>query len=474
MRRAHLFLLSMALASSCTVGPNYRPESASELGVPRGWSVPTIAGTEDLTQWWQNFNDPVLSTLVSQAAAANLDLAQAIARLRQAREALVISRAALFPNVSGSARYQRTQPITGNSFLGSLDSLSLGLDASYQVDLFGGVRRDVEASRAEYAASGLDYATALISIEAEVARNYVLARSYQAQLQDARANLAVQDDNLEIVGFRVKAGLVSALDLEQARASRAQVAATIPSLEQQYNAAVSRLGVLIGQGPGAVKPIMLTPEPIPTGPEHIAAGIPADVLRQRPDVRSAERKLAAATAQIGVAQAQLYPALSIGGNINAAAANPAGLFDNLIASLFASVTQAIFNGGRLEAQVRSSRAATEGALAAYKSSVLTALEDIENAIVALQSAEERERQFAIALDAANNSTILARSQYRTGLIDFSTLNTQEASLISARNGAVQARSDQATALIALYTALGGGWDPKVVPAAPSTPAAPGN
>lgn len=466
-------MLGTALLSACSVGPDYRPRAAAELGVPDGWSVTAAPQAEDLTRWWQRFDDPVLGQLVEQAAAANLDLAQAIARLRQAREALVVSQAALLPTIGGSAGAGRTEPLRGAPpGTGGTSNFSLGLDASYQVDLFGGVRRSVEASRAQYEASGFDYATVLLSVESEVARNYVLARAYQAQLDNARASLAIQDDNMEIAGFRVQAGLASSVDLEQARASRAQTAATIPTLEQQYNAAVSRIGVLTGQAPGALKPMLAAPKPIPQGPESVGAGIPANVLRQRPDVREAERNLAAATAQIGVAKAQLYPALNLSGSLDTAAGGVGGLFESITGSLFAGLTQSIFNGGRLKAQVRSSQAAAEGALAAYKSSVLTALEDIENALVALSAAQERERQFAIAFDAANASALLARSQYRTGLTDFTTLNTQEAALISARNGLVQARSDKATALIALYTALGGGWDSAVTPTAPPPTASP--
>jgi NodT family efflux transporter outer membrane factor (OMF) lipoprotein len=485
MTRAPFLLLGptlcLALLSACAVGPNYKPKSAPELGVPDGWSVTAAPTAEDLTRWWRKFDDPVLGQLVEQAAAANLDLAQAVARLRQAREQLVISRSELFPTISGSAGYSRTEPIKGGGTTvtlpdgsvttvgaGGRNNFSLGLDASYQADLFGGVRRGVEASRAQYEAAGFDYAMTLLSVESEVARNYVLARAYQALLENAKASLAIQDDNLQIATWRVQAGLVSSVDVEQARASRAQTAAAIPQIEQQYNAAVSRIGVLTGQAPGALKQLIAPPRPIPSGPETVGAGIPANVLRQRPDVRSAERNLAAATAQIGVAKAQLFPALNISGSLGTSAGAIGGLLDTITGSLFAGLTQAIFNGGRLNAQVRSSRAAAEGAFAAYKSSVLTALEDVENAIVALQAAQERERQFAIAYDAANASAVLARSQYRAGLTDFTTLNTQEAALISARNGLVQARSDKATALIALYAALGGGWDASVTPDAATT------
>ncbi|MET0137877.1 MAG: efflux transporter outer membrane subunit [Sphingobium sp.] len=472
----------MALLSACSVGPDYKPQSAAALGVPEQWSVaapPAAPTPPDLTRWWSRFDDPVLGQLVEQAASANLDIAQAVARLRQAREALIVSGSSLLPTVGGSGGYNRTEPLRGggttitqsNGTVATLpaqgrNNFSLGLDASYQIDLFGGIRRGVESSRAQYEGAGFDYAATLLSVQSEVARNYVLARAYQAQLANARASLAIQDDNLEIAGFRVQAGLVSSLDTEQARGARAQTAASIPSIEQQYNAAVSRIAVLTAQAPGALKPMLAAPRPIPTGPEAVALDIPANILRQRPDVRAAERNLAAATAQIGVAKAQLFPALSISGSINANATKVGNIFDTITGGLFAGVTQAIFNGGRLSAGVRSARAGSDAAFAAYKSSVLTAMEDIENAVVAFQTAQAREAQFAIAFDAARNGAILARSQYRSGLTDFTTLNAQEASLVSARNGLVQARSDKATALVALYVAMGGGWDSTITPTAP--------
>ena len=442
-------LAALALAG-CTVGPDYRAKTPAELGVPTAYSVPAPASPEDLTRWWSNFDDPVLGQLVEQARGTNTDIAQAIGRLRQAREALVQSRASLLPTLSGSAGYQRNENLRGGgrSFTlpdgtvvdtggGGTNSFSAGLSASYQVGLFGEIRRTVEASRAQYEASGFDYATVLLSVESEVARNYVLARAYQAQLANARASLAIQDDNLEIAGFRVQAGLVSSVDVEQARSERAQTAASVPQIEQQYAAAVARL-------------------------EREAATFSATSNSFPP----------AATARIGVAKAQLYPALAITGNINSNATSLTGLGDAITGGLFAGLTQAIFNGGRLRAQVRSNEAAADTAFANYKGVVLLALEDIENAIVALDSARRRETQFVIAYDAANASAILSRSQYRTGLTDFTTLNQQEAALLSAQNGLTQARSDQATALIALYDALGGGWDPSVVPQAPERGATP--
>ena len=484
-------LAALAL-SGCSVGPNYRPGSASDLGVPASYSVEpgaaNLASREELTRWWEGFGDPELTRLIDLAARQNLDLAASVARLRQAREALVQDRAQLLPSLSGSGGYSRTEPLRGGGGTaitlpdgtitttggGGSSNFSLGLDANYQVGLFGDIRRSVEASRADYAAAGYDQASVLLATQAEVARNYILLRLIQTQLANARDSLKIQDDNLEIAGFRVEAGLVSSLDREQARSSRAQTAAQIPSLESSYQQAVARLGVLTGQAPGALKAELEAAKPIPAGPASVGTGIPADLLRQRPDVLRAERNLAAATARIGVAKAALYPALSISGSIDTSAASLSSLADVITGGLFAGLTQAIFNGGRLRSQVRSSEAAADGAFVAYKQAILLALEDVENAVVALNTARAREREFRVALDAASSTALLGRLQYRNGLTDFITLNTAESSLLTARNGISQAQADQATALVQLYNALGGGWDTGTVPVAPpaDAPASP--
>jgi NodT family efflux transporter outer membrane factor (OMF) lipoprotein len=485
MRSPIVLLLALTLPiAGCSVGPAYHPATPAALGVPDGYSV--AADTRPLaniTTWWANFDDPLLASIVERARVNNLDIAQAVARLRQAREALIQSRAQLLPTLSGSAGYTRSQSIVGGTTTlpggatiitgrGSGDTLSVGLSASYQAGLFGEIRGTIDASRAQYQASGFNYATVLLSTQAETARNYMLARLYQAQLANARGSLVLQDDNLEIAGFRVQAGLVSSLDAEQARSQRASTAATIPTLEQNYNAAVSRLGVLTGQAPGALKTELEAVKPIPAGPDSVATGIPVDTLRQRPDVRAAERSLAAAVAQIGVAKAQLYPALAISGSFSTDASKIGNLFQTIAGQAFAGLTQAIFNGGRLHSQVRANEAAADGALAAYKSTVLTGLEDVENAVVALDSAKRRVAEFTIALDAANNTAILSRSQYRAGLTDFTTLNTAESSLLSARNGLSQAQSDRANALVQLYLALGGGWDSAADPTTLPTSSSP--
>ncbi len=248
LRRSALLVLA-SLATACTTGPAYRTPVAVQLGVPDAWSVPTPDATRaDLGRWWARFDDPLLTRLVEDAAGTNLDIGQAVARLRQAREQLVQSRASLFPQLSASGSYSRLEVLRGGGGTttlpdgtivsrnaGASNSFSVGGDASYQTDLFGGVRSGIAASRATLEATGYDYATVLLSVQSEVARNYLAARLAQAQLANARASIALQDDNLEIAGFRVQAGLVSSLDVEQARTARAQTAAQLPAIEQSLS-----------------------------------------------------------------------------------------------------------------------------------------------------------------------------------------------------------------------------------------------
>ena len=483
------------LLGGCTVGPNYRAQAPAALGVPPAYAPPvTGAGTVgmtsspgDLSTWWQRFDDPLLTDLVARATVSNLQIAQSVARLAQAREALVQARGDLLPSLSGSAGATRNFTHGGSSSIivgGNPDGtggtvvttggnsgsteLSLGLDASWQADIFGGLTRSLQAARADEAAARFDLEGVRTSVAGEVAANYIEARLAQARLEVARSTLSTQNDNLQIAGWRVQAGLVSGLDAEQARAQRAQTAAGIPALETSYLQAVNRLGILTGQAPSALRAEMEKIQPIPQGPDTIALGIPADTLRNRPDVRSAERQLAAATARIGVAKAALFPALSISGNINTQAATVGKLGDLLTGGLFAGITQTIFDAGRRSSQVRVARAGADLAFATYRQTVLTGLEDVENAIQSLEAAKARQAELAVALDASNNAAVYARSQYRSGLIDFLTLLQSEQALLSARDQLATARADQALALVQLYLALGGGWRPETInPGTPS-------
>jgi len=464
-------ILAVLLAlQACASGPSYRPPADATLGVPAAYTGPANgAPREDLSQWWTRFNDPVLTGIVDTALKNNLDIAQAVARLRQARESYVQSRASLFPSAQATSGYSRNIDIKGRN-AGSFTSagiinqnFSLGADVSYQLDIFGGNRRAAESAKRSYEASGFSLAQVQATIASEVARNYILARAAQNGVDISEGSLRLQDENLEISGFRAQAGLVSSLDAEQVRAQRAQTAAQVPTQRQSFEQAANRLGVLTGQAPGALRDQLTATAPIPQGPDSVPAGIPADIIRLRPDVRSAERSLAAATAQIGVAQTQMYPQFSIGGSITTTAPAASGLFDIITGRVFANIAQTIFDAGRSKSVVRQRRAQAEQAFASYKSTVLTALEDVENALTAVATAEAREREFTIALDASNNAALLARSQYRAGLTDITTLNNAESSLLSAQSGLNSARSERAQALVQLYLALGGGWDATAPP-----------
>jgi len=448
-------LAASAALAACSVGPDYRPSTPGDLGVPATYSDgrATAADPAELAAWWKGFDDPALDGLIDQAIAANLDIAQAQARLRQAREASVQAGADLLPTAGASGRAGRSIDSQGPDS----SSYSLGIDADWQLDLFGGGRRALEAARADEAASGYDLASVRIAIIAELATNYIQLRLAQQQLGIAGDTLRYQRDNHDIARWRVQAGLASSLDEEQARTQLAQTEASLPELRTSIRGALNRIAVLTAQAPGAATASLEAAAPIPAAPSGIAAGFPADTLRQRPDVRSAERGLAAATARVGVAQAQLLPSLSLSGSLGTSALTTGGLFDAITGSLFAGISQILFDGGARASQVRSQQAAVDGAYAAYRQTVLTALEDVENALTAVSSADERSGQLAIAREAANNSAILARLQYQSGLTDFQTLSNIETSLLSSSNSLASSRAAQALAVVQLYNALGGGW-----------------
>jgi NodT family efflux transporter outer membrane factor (OMF) lipoprotein len=449
----------MLALSACVVGLDYRPPAPAALAVPLTYSVASDPSAQSATaRWWNQFGDADLTRLEEAGLAANLDIAQALSRLRQVREALAQARSAAIPMVSASGSYTRTQAIAapaGASLSG--DSLTGAADAAYQVDLFGGRSRAIEAARADSEASRFDFAAVALTVQSTIATTYLQVRLLQANLANAQEARTNQTDNLQIADWRRQAGLIGQFDVDLARTQLAQTTASIPQIGSNLSQRIAALGVLLGRDPGALRAELAQSQPIPVGPASLAVGIPADVLRQRPDVRSAEQALAAATARIGVAEAALYPALSLGGNIGTGSGALSSPFDLITGQAFARIAQTIFDGGRRRSAVRTQRAATDGAFARYKLSVLVALQDVENAVVALQAANRRQVQFDLAEASAFSSAALARLQYRSGLIDYAALLITENLLITSRNGAAQARHDRAAALVQLYTALGGGW-----------------
>jgi multidrug efflux system outer membrane protein len=426
------------LLSGCTQGPDYHPISAAELAVPGQYVGGNEgASTEDISLWWSRFDDPVLAQLVELSLAENLDIAQSVALVAQARESLYQSGADQLPAIGLSSSSGRNF----NSEASDSWVFSRSIDASWSADLFGGLKRSRQAALASYQAAGYSLANVRTLIAAELARNYVTVRSLQDRLRIAEDSLRNQDSNLQIARWRAQAGLVSSVDVEQARAQRAQTAATIPLLQQSEAAARYRVAVLTGQPPGAVDSLLGDDGRLPDIPDFVARGAPSDILRQRPDILSAERELASATALIGVAQAQLYPALTLSGNIGSTSSEFGNITDIVTGGLFASIAQSIFDAGSRRSAVRSRMAAADGAFAAYRSAILTALEEVEQNI------------------ASGNAAILARVNYRAGLTDFQRLLEAERSLLSAKDSLAVARADQLTSAIQLYLALGGGWQP---------------
>lgn len=453
--RIVIALCSVALCAACA-GRGAIDSAQPAIAVPEAWQAGEPGEPLDVERYWDALGDPLLSSFVAQAAAQNRDLAVATARLAQARGGLRQARAGYLPSIYSNAGIGRD---VGDRAADDF-SFSIGGDVRWEADLFGRVGYDVAASRAGLAAAGYGLGDVQRLIVGQVAQITVSARALAVQLAIARQTLAVQEDNLQIAVWRREAGLVSSLDVEQARAQRAQTAATIPALESDLAASANTISTLIGEPPGRVLALLeAEAAPIPAPPTAFAREIPAAVLRRRPDVRQAEAFLIADTARIGLARAQLLPLVQLTGNINTASFGLGGLFDAITGKLFAGLSQLIFDGGRLAAQVDIAEAVAQGSLAGYEQTILVALEEVDTAGAELVAARQRVALFDEARDAADTAALLARSQYQAGLIDFQTLLTAENQLLSARNAYAAAEAERANAFIRLTQALGGGWSP---------------
>lgn len=470
--------LALLALSACNAGPDYRPPTLSALNVPDQFQASAVVAPEqdmaDLARWWEGFEDPVLTGLIDRAFAGNLDVSAAAARLRQARATLRGTQGQGLPQagVSGSVARSvgadsnaRIDPTTGQTIStgGDTTVYRAGFDVAWEADLFGGIRRSVEAARASAESSEATLRFTQASIAAEVGLNYVQARLAQIRLRIARESLSSQDDTLELVGWRERAGLVSGLDYEQARQLRAQTAASIPTIENDYNVAVNHIAVLLGEAPGAVTALIDPPASIPLAP-GVGSPIPALVIERRPDVAAAERTLAAEVARIGVQTAQLYPALRLQGSFAGSSTSIGNVISDGIGNLVAGITAPIFQGGQIRAAILGQRASTDAAYDAYRKAVLTALEETENALKGREVAERREGDLRVSTEAANNAARYAQLQYRTGLIDFQALLDAQRSLLSSQDAAASARAARASATIQLYKALGGGWQMAPMPA----------
>lgn len=457
-------LASFLLGGCLTVGPDYRKP---EVPTPTNWASRVegavsngILDPGELGQWWSVFGDPLLTDLVARAERNNLDIRQAEARLRQARAQRGLADADRLPTASASASARRIS--TGGQTGGSATTYAAGFDASWELDLFGGKRRAAESAEASLQASRESLRDVTVTLLAEVALNYVQVRSCQARLAIVGTNLATQVETYDITRWRHQANLVTQVDVDQARMSLEQTRAALPVIRTSLDQAEHQLAVLLGEAPGSLAAqLEAGPTAVPTAGPTLAMGVPADVLRQRPDVRAAERKLAAQTAQIGVAEAARYPDLSLSGSIGVEALVFHDLFTAgaRTAQGLLNAGATVFDGGRIRQQVAIQTALQEEALAAYEAAVLAALKDVEDALVAYANDRERQRALLEAEAAGASAFRLARDTYASGLADFQTVLSTQQSLLIVQNSLASCQADTTSDLIRLYKALGGGWSP---------------
>ena len=450
--------------SGCfSVGPDYvRPDSPVSQSWNTKLAVNSSGGeSQSPEHWWTAFHDDKLSGLIERASGANLDLKKAQARIREARARRGIAAAGYFPtvNASGSATRSRTSEDIGGGATGDL--YSAGFDASWELDIFGGVRRSVEASQANLEASVEDRRDVLVSLLSEVAINYVDVRVYQARLAVAEANLKSQEETHQLTLWRNQAGLSDELAVSQARLNLESTRSKIPSLRTGLEEAMNRIAVLLGEQPGHVHAELAGRQSVPVASGTMTAGVPADMLRRRPDIRKAERDLASQTAKVGVATADLYPKFKISGTLELDAASVGNLFvsGSRAYSFGPSISIPIFAGGSIRQNIEVQSAVQEQYLLAYESTVLNALKEVENALVAFKEEQAKKQALAAAAVAAKEAAGLAKIKYQSGLTDFTGVLDAERSLLSAEDELAQSEGTVTTNLIRLYKALGGGWTP---------------
>ena len=472
-RKAAKFICLTVVLTSCllgisgctTVGPDYKPPQTatstnwtSEL---QGGLTGNAADTNLLDRWWTVFNDPVLSDLVERARAGNLDIRQSEARVREARAQRGIAKAPLFPAVGANASASRTTTSKEAGNGQTADFYTTSLDASWELDIFGGTRRSLESATASWQASQESLRDVQVSLLAEVALNYVEVRSYQELLSITESNALIRVETYDITRWRREAGLTTQLDEDQAKQRLEQVRAQLPTLRTSLAQAKYRLAVLLGQPPGALHDLLAEQQPVPSTPVEVAVVVPADLLRRRPDVRTAERQLAAQTAQIGVAKAQLYPNFSLTGTLGLEALEYANLYSASAraAQGLAKAAWTLFDGGSIRQNIKLQTAKQEESLSYYENTVLNALKDVESALVAYANEQMRRDSLAAAVTAGRSAFELARFQYNSGLVSFQTVLDTQQSLLSTRDQLAVSQAKVTSNLIGLYKALGGGWTP---------------
>lgn len=502
-RRLGAWIIAAAVAG-CTVGPDFKPPV---VDVPLGWDEqptsmpaveqddvgattlpadvdpsiytlttrpadpiattrPSIKAPAALGTWWQTFNDLTLEQLIADSVDGNLDLKEATQRVREARGQRGVVASGLYPsvNVGASGSKNRTSGNLSSTrgvpgFNAESSVYQAGFDASWELDVFGGTRRGIEAADAQWIAAIEDRRDTLVTLTAEVARNYIVLRGAQERLVIAALNIKSQQETLDLTSDRFKAGLASDLDVARAEAQVAQTQSQLPPLENLRNQQIRRLSVLLGKQPGALAEMLSPLHSIPRTPSQVPAGIPSELLRRRPDIRLAEAQLHAATAQIGVATSDLFPKFSITGNAGYASKDLKNLFESrsLTYGIGPGVTMPLFTAGRIQANIEVQNARQQQALIQYQKVVLNGFEEVEDALGSFQREQDRRALLSRAVMANRRSVELARELYSRGVGDFLSVLTAEQALYSYEDQLVQSDTAVATNLVALYKALGGGW-----------------
>ena len=484
LRGRKLSTLTLALwLAGCSVGPDYQPPKTQTPGSfhdlsSQAASRPLSAATSPL--WWKNFNDPQLNSLIERAIAGNLSLQQSVLRIAGAREQLSQARGNFFPSVNGSAQMTRQQlglkgllesngaydQLDGdvanqlNSLTQPVNLYQGSFDASWELDLWGKVRRQVEAANAQQQEAIEQRNDALVSLEAEVARAYLQLRGAQATIQTLQQQIAVAQQTWELTQSQQRNGLAPLTDVENARAQLASLRAQLPQYQSQARQAMNGLAVLLGKTPGALDNELIATKALPALPPQVAVGIPSTLARRRPDIRQAEATLHAQTANIGVSVAQLFPSLSLTGELGVRNTD-ASYLDNWSSHFYSygpSLSIPIFQGGRLVSSVRLARAQQASAALDYRQTVLTALQDVENALVSYRADQQRVTELDETTGALQRAFDLASDSYRQGISTFIEVLDAQRQLAQAQQQSTQARMQSTLDLVALYKALGGGWE----------------
>lgn len=458
------------LLAGCTVGPNYQEP---KLATPAGWQEARQKGIgvqpAELARWWASFNDPQLDSLVERAVKSNLDLRIAEARIREARASRALAASGLWPNLDISGSYSRSRRSENALTFGSVpsqasirleqDLFTTGFDANWEIDIFGGVRRSVEAADATLAASVESRRDVLVTLLGEVAKNYIDLRGLQRRLAVARENLKAQQNTLDLTRIRFQAGLTSDLEVAQAEAQVNTTAAQIPTLESSLKAAAYSLDLLLGLWPGALWDELAGEKPIPVLPPEILVGLPSDLLRRRPDIRFAERRLAAATALVGAATADLFPKFFLTGayGLQSISATDWLTGRSRFWSIGPTISWPIFDAGRIRANIEIRSAQQEQALAEYEKTVLAAFGEVEKSLVAYSQEQVRRQALLEAVASSRRAVEMAHELYVRGLSDFLNVLEAQRALYATENDLAQSEAAMASNLVALYKALGGGW-----------------